>query len=399
MTQSAALASPALGKDEQIEIAAASDLEGLTMRLAKARGVEEILRVVRGGARRLVGADGISFVLREGDKCFYADEDAIGPLWKGQRFPLERCISGWAMLHGEAVVVEDVYADERIPHASYRPTFVQSLVMVPVHADDPVAAIGAYWARSHKPSDESVEMLKRIANSAAVAMTNVALFSSLNAAREEAVRAKDALILAMAALADTRDNETGDHIRRTQHYVRALAEAARRHGLYQPQLDAELIELMYKSAPLHDIGKVGISDAILRKPGRLDAEEFAIMRTHAKLGRDAIANAERYFGGTTSFLTIAKEMAYSHHERWDGTGYPEGLIGDAIPLCGRIMAIADVYDALVSDRVYKAAIPHAEAVRVIASERGRHFDPALVDVFLEIAPVFQDINSQFSNPA
>ncbi|PZR95768.1 MAG: hypothetical protein DI537_04155 [Stutzerimonas stutzeri] len=242
-------------------------------------------------------------------------------------------------------------------------------------------------------------MLKRIANSAAVAMTNVALFSSLNAAREEAVRAKDALILAMAALADTRDNETGDHIRRTQHYVRALAEAARRHGLYQPQLDAELIELMYKSAPLHDIGKVGISDAILRKPGRLDAEEFAIMRTHAKLGRDAIANAERYFGGTTSFLTIAKEMAYSHHERWDGTGYPEGLIGDAIPLCGRIMAIADVYDALVSDRVYKAAIPHAEAVRVIASERGRHFDPALVDVFLEIAPVFQEINSQFSNPA
>jgi putative two-component system response regulator len=398
MTQSAALASPVLDEDEQIEIAAKAGLEELTTRLARARGVEEILRVVRGGARRLVGADGITFVLREDDKCYYADEDAIGPLWKGQRFPLERCISGWAMLHGEAVVIEDVYADDRIPHAAYRPTFVQSLVMVPVHADDPVAAIGGYWARPHRPSEQSVEMLKRIANSAAVAMTNVALFSSLNAAREEAVRAKDALILAMAALADTRDNETGDHIRRTQHYVRALAEAARRHGLYQPELDAELTELLYKSAPLHDIGKVGISDAILRKPGKLDAEEFATMRTHAKLGRDAIANAERYFGGTTSFLTIAKDMAYSHHERWDGKGYPEGLAGQAIPLCGRIMAIADVYDALVSDRVYKAAIPHAEAVKVIESERGRHFDPALVDVFIEIAPVFQEINNQFSNP-
>jgi len=399
MTQSAALASPALGEDEQIETPAKAGLEELTTRLAQARGVEEILRVVRGGARRLVGADGISFVLREDDKCFYADEDAIGPLWKGQRFPLERCISGWAMLHGEAVVIEDVYSDDRIPHAAYRPTFVQSLVMVPVHADDPVAAIGAYWARPHRPSNESVVMLKRIANSAAVAMTNVALFSSLHAAREEAVRAKDALILAMAALADTRDNETGDHIRRTQDYVRALAEAARRHGLYQPELDAELVELLYKSAPLHDIGKVGISDAILRKPGRLDAEEFAIMRTHAKLGRDAIANAERYFGGTTSFLTIAKEMAYSHHERWDGKGYPEGLAGEAIPLCGRIMAIADVYDALVSDRIYKAAIPHAEAVTVIESERGHHFDPALVDVFLEIAPVFLAINNQFGSPA
>lgn len=396
MTQSAALASPVLGED--IGIAAESGLEELTTRLAMARGVEEILRVVRTYARKLVGADGITFVLREDDKCYYADEDAISPLWKGQRFPLERCISGWAMLHGEAVVIEDVYADARIPHAAYRVTFVQSLVMVPVHADDPVAAIGAYWARPHKPSDESVEMLKRIANSAAVAMTNVALFSSLNAAREEAVRAKDALILAMAALADTRDNETGDHIRRTQHYVRALAEAALRHGLYQPELSAELIELMYKSAPLHDIGKVGISDAILRKPGKLDAEEFATMRTHAKLGRDAIANAERHFGGTTSFLTIAKDMAYSHHERWDGKGYPEGLAGEAIPLCGRIMAIADVYDALVSDRVYKAAIPHAEAMTVIEAERGRHFDPALVKVFLEIAPLFEEIGKQFSSP-
>lgn len=396
MTQSAALASPVLGED--IGIAAESGLEELTTRLAMARGVEEILRVVRTYARKLVGADGITFVLREDDKCYYADEDAISPLWKGQRFPLERCISGWAMLHGEAVVIEDVYADARIPHAAYRVTFVQSLVMVPVHADDPVAAIGAYWARPHKPSDESVEMLKRIANSAAVAMTNVALFSSLHAAREEAVRAKDALILAMAALADTRDNETGDHIRRTQHYVRALAEAAHRHGLYQPELDAELIELMYKSAPLHDIGKVGISDAILRKPGKLDAEEFATMRTHAKLGRDAIANAERYFGGTTSFLTIAKDMAYSHHERWDGKGYPEGLAGEAIPLCGRIMAIANVYDALVSDRVYKAAIPHAEAMTVIEAERGRHFDPALVKVFLEIAPLFEEIGKQFSSP-
>lgn len=374
-----------------------SALDALVLDLAMARGLDEVMAVVRRNARGLTSADGISFVLRENGRCYYADEDAITPLWKGQRFPMEACISGWAMQHGEVVVIEDIYADDRIPHAAYRPTFVRSLVMVPVRQDDPVAAIGAYWARRHRPQPDVIRALRRIANSAAVAMTNIALVNSLSAALEEAERAKDAIILAMASLAETRDNETANHVRRTQYYLRALAEGARERGLFSEELNDATLELLFKSAPLHDIGKVGIPDSILLKPGKLDEEERAVMQMHAELGRLAIANAERHLGASSSFLRLAKEIAYTHHERWDGAGYPQGLAGLAIPLAGRLMAIADVYDALVTERVYKAAMTHDEAVAVVLSERGRQFDPRLVDVFIAIAPLFGEIHSRFAD--
>jgi two-component system CheB/CheR fusion protein len=160
----------------------------LIHRLSLARGLDEIMETVRKGARHLTGADGVSFVLRDDGKCFYADEDAIAPLWKGQRFPMSACISGWAMLHREPVVIEDIYADSRIPHDAYRRTFVKSLVMVPVRQEDPVAAIGAYWADRRLPDPAEVDLLMTIANGAAVAMTNVALYTSLVAAKEEAER-------------------------------------------------------------------------------------------------------------------------------------------------------------------------------------------------------------------
>ncbi|OJU05941.1 MAG: hypothetical protein BGN83_01605 [Rhizobium sp. 63-7] len=373
----------------------ADPVDDLILQLSMARGIDEVMDVVRKNARALVGADGITFVLREDDKCFYADEDAISPLWKGQRFPVETCISGWAMINRQVVIIEDIYADDRIPHAAYRPTFVKSLTMVPVRMDDPVAAIGAYWARRHVPTNEQLRRLKRIANSAAVALTNVSLLDALIASREEAVRAKDAIIFAMASLAEVRDNETGNHIYRTQHYVRALAEAAR--PLFPELLDDAMIELIFKSAPLHDIGKIGVPDKILLKPGKLDAEEYAIMQTHAELGRRAIEAAEKRLGAST-FLAVAKEIAFTHHERWDGSGYPQGLSKIDIPLSGRLMAIADVYDALVSERVYKKAIPHMEAVALIRSEKGKHFDPVLVDLFEATAPIFDEIHRQFIDP-
>lgn len=161
-------------------------IDQLILQLSMTRDLEEIMAVVRGGVRAIIGCDGITFVLREGDKCHYADEDAISPLWKGQRFPAETCISGWAMVHREVVVIEDIFEDARIPHAAYRPTFVKSLAMVPVRMDDPVAAIGAYWAHKHMPTDIEVTDLIRIANSAAVAMTNVSLRHSLAEARRAA---------------------------------------------------------------------------------------------------------------------------------------------------------------------------------------------------------------------
>jgi response regulator RpfG family c-di-GMP phosphodiesterase len=374
---------------------ATDPVDDLVLQLSMARGTDEIMTAVRDKARALVKADGITFVLRAGDDCFYADEDAITPLWKGQRFPADTCISGWAMMHREVVIIEDIYADDRIPHTAYRPTFVKSLAVVPVRMDDPVAAIGAYWRRRHVPSTEQLRRLRRIANSAAVAMTNVALHDALVASREEAIQAKDAIIFAMASLAEVRDNETGNHIYRTQHYVRALAEAAQ--PLFADQLDAAMIELMFKSAPLHDIGKIGVPDKILLKPGKLDAEEYAVMQSHAELGRRAIEAAEKRMGAST-FLALAKEIAHTHHEKWDGSGYPQGLQGEQIPLSGRVMAIADVYDALVSERVYKKAIPHEEAIALIVSESGRHFDPALVKVFETIAPAFPVIHRKFIDP-
>jgi len=370
----------------------AQTLDELMLRLSMARGLTEIMAAVRSSARQMIRADGITFVLRDGDKCYYADEDAITPLWKGQRFPIESCISGWSMLHAEVVTIEDIYADDRIPHAAYRPTFVKSLAMVPVRQEDPIAAIGAYWARRHAPTADQVAVLQRIANGAAVAMTNVALMQELISARQEADEAKDAIIYAMATLAEVRDNETGNHIYRTQHYLRALATAAMPY--FPDELSPRVVELIYKSAPLHDIGKIGIPDRILLKPGRLDAEEYAIMQTHAELGRRAIEAAERRLGAST-FLQLAKQLAYTHHEKWDGTGYPQGLRGAAIPLVGRLMAIADVYDALVSKRCYKQAMPHAQAGALIGAERGRHFDPQLTGIFLSIADEFDRIHNDF----
>jgi len=209
---------------------------------------------------------------------------------------------------------------------------------------------------------------------------------------------QDVTIQVMAALAETRDNETGNHIRRTQNYVKALAEHLKDHPRFRHFLSDSIIQQLYKSAPLHDIGKVGIPDHILLKPGRLTPEEFEMMKTHTTLGRDAIIQAEKSLGMTVDFLQLAKEIAYSHQEKWDGSGYPEGLSGDEIPISARLMALADVYDALISRRVYKEPMSHEEAVAILQAGRGSHFDPDIVDAFLDIQAEFQAIAQRFVDP-
>ena len=208
---------------------------------------------------------------------------------------------------------------------------------------------------------------------------------------------QDVTILAMASLAETRDNETGNHIRRTQHYVRALAERLSGHSRFQSYLTRERIDTLFKSAPLHDIGKVGIPDRILLKPGRFEPGEFEVMKTHTTLGYEAIAQAEAQLGMPVDFLSCAKEIALAHQEKWDGTGYPAGLAGDAIPISARLMAVADVYDALISRRVYKEGMPHEHAVKVIESGKGTHFDPDIVDAFLGVADEFSAIALRFAD--
>ena len=189
-------------------------------------------------------------------------------------------------------------------------------------------------------------------------------------------------IRALAHLAETRDPETGNHILRTQNYVQCLALRLREHPRFSAFLDQRTINLLTKSAPLHDIGKVGIPDNVLLKSGPLTPGEWIVMKTHARLGSDAIEQAERDVDEPVAFLVLAKEIAHWHHEKWDGSGYPDALAGDAIPISARLMALADVFDALITVRVYKPAMSYAEAREVITAGHGKHFDPDVTEAFL-----------------
>jgi putative two-component system response regulator len=213
----------------------------------------------------------------------------------------------------------------------------------------------------------------------------------------EVLAVQDVTIHALASLAETRDNETGNHIRRTQHYVRVLAQHLSTHPRFAAKLTDTYIRGLFKSAPLHDIGKVGIPDSILLKPGKLTDAEFEIMKTHTTLGRDALERAEQALGSSVDFLSIAKEIAYSHQEKYDGSGYPLGLVADAIPLAARLMAVADVYDALISRRVYKEPYSHEKSVEIMQQGRGRHFDPDVFDAFLALQDEFQQIAQRYGD--
>jgi putative two-component system response regulator len=206
---------------------------------------------------------------------------------------------------------------------------------------------------------------------------------------------RDLAIFAMARLAESRDPESGAHLERVQNYARLLAEDLSRLPTYRETVDENYIRLLYLTSPLHDIGKVAIPDHVLLKPGRLDAAEFEIMKTHTTLGAETLSAAIREFPDAR-FLRMAQQIALTHHERFDGNGYPCNLKGHDIPLCGRIVALADVYDALTSKRVYKSAMAHAVARSVILQDRGTHFDPDVVDAFVRCESKFLEIRNRFS---
>ena len=207
------------------------------------------------------------------------------------------------------------------------------------------------------------------------------------------VTAQSLTLLGITSLAATRDKETGMHIRRTALFVKLLAQRMSLSPRFESVLDAHTIEVMFKSAPMHDIGKVGVPDAVLLKPGKLTDSEFKEIQKHTEYGWQAIAEAENISGadGDTSFLEVSKEIIRCHHEKWDGTGYNQGLKGEEIPLSARIMAVADVYDALTSKRTYKDSFDHASARDIIVEGRGTHFDPDVVDAFLAEQERFKKI--------
>lgn len=214
---------------------------------------------------------------------------------------------------------------------------------------------------------------------------------------EEITKTPEATMLALSSLAEIRDNDTGQHIRRTQKFVMALSTALMNRGMFVDFLSQDTINNLFRSAALHDIGKVAIPDHILLKPGKLAPEEFEIMKNHAIMGSQAIENAEAILGSANSFLSMARDIAHFHHERWDGHGYPDGRSGNDIPLPARIMAVADVYDALTCRRVYKPGMPHDTATAIMRDGRGTHFDPVILDFFLEIQDEFAQIAIELSD--
>ena len=206
---------------------------------------------------------------------------------------------------------------------------------------------------------------------------------------------RDVAIFALAKLAESRDVDTGAHLERVQHYCRVLSQQMATLEKYQEIIDPEFIRLMFQTSPLHDIGKVGIPDSVLLKPGRLDPHEFDIMKSHTTIAAQTLDAALSKFPGV-SFLKMARDIAETHHEKFDGTGYPNGLKGENIPLCGRIIALADVYDALISKRVYKKAFTHENAKEIILEGCGKHFDPDVVDCFLAREEQFIGIRKRFA---
>lgn len=247
-----------------------------------------------------------------------------------------------------------------------------------------------------KPFRSSLVMT-RVANQLELKRHRDRLDELVHERTRELALTQEVTIEAMATLAEWRDPETGSHIKRTQNYVRLLAEEMSTLPEFADKLDTNTIELLYLSAPLHDVGKVSIPDAVLLKPGTLTEEEFREMKHHTTRGRDALATAERKLGGN-SFLRLARDIAYSHHERWDGNGYPQGLSAEEIPLPARLMSVADVYDALTSKRVYKPAMPHEVAMDIILKGRGTQFDPRVVDALVAVEDKFRAIAAQHADP-
>lgn len=205
-------------------------------------------------------------------------------------------------------------------------------------------------------------------------------------------------VFSLAKLAESRDTETGDHVSRMRAYVREIALELMVRGLLSEEIDEAFITRLYLSSPLHDIGKVGIPDRILLKPGKLTPDEFDIMKRHSTIGGDTLRAADLE-AGQNSFLTMGRDIAYYHHEKWDGSGYPEGLKAENIPLPARILAIADVYDALTTKRPYEEPFSHEKSMQIILEGRGKHFDPVMIDAFVAREPQVIQIRNELQNTA
>lgn len=355
------------------QLSATERLVEVAQELSMARDLAGITAIVRHAARELTGADGATFVLREGELCFYADEEAIAPLWKGHRFPMGACISGWTMLHAEAAVVEDIYADERIPHDAYRPTFVASLAMVPIRTAAPVGAIGNYWAKRHRATDGEVKLLRALADLTSVAMENVQLYAALETRLrevQEAVKARDefisiaahelrtpltAMLLQLQRLQElSSDGASGERTRLTESAARSVAAARRFAALVDGLLDASRLErgrleldleefdlreaareVLDRFAPTARRARCELS-VVAPEPvrGRWDRLRIEHVLTHL------MSNALKYGAGRPIHIRLEAQQSTAHVEVRDhGAGIAPETAGKIFERFGRSGAI------------------------------------------------------------
>jgi GAF domain-containing protein len=345
--------------------APAVDLIAIVQRLSLTRTHADVQRELAAAAQRLAGADGAILVLRDGAGARVQTGDR-GPSPPREPLPpsLEDSVIGWVIRNRQAAVVEDLRREMRLPLGWPVAAEATSVVVLPIRRIAPIGVLGVSWVSLRRPAVLELALLQALADATAIALENVRVYGELDSARLETLQR-------LALAAEFRDDATHQHTQRVGRTVRLLARA------FGPAPELDCID---QAALLHDIGKLGVPDAILLKPGPLTVEEFELVKGHTRTGAAMLA------GSRSAVLRLASEIACTHHEWWNGRGYPAGLEGEAIPLSGRIVAVADVFDALTHRRPYKRAWTIEDSVAEIHRSAGTQFDPRVIDAFDQLDP-------------
>ncbi|HQQ88629.1 MAG TPA: HD domain-containing protein [Oscillospiraceae bacterium] len=340
----------------------------VVQRLSAAHDLNTVMDIVRHSVRDLTGSDGATFVLRENDFCYYAEEDSISPLWKGKRFPMSACVSGWSMLNKRPAIIEDIYTDPRIPLDVYKKTFVKSLVMVPIRTEDPIGSIGSYWSTRHTPTPEHIKVMQVLADTAAIAMDNIHSQSIIAIKAQQLEEAMGGTMFAVAKMVEQRDLYTSGHQKRVATIGLAIAEE-----LGWPK---ERCEGVFRAGIVHDIGKIGIPSELLSKPAKLTPYEFALIKTHSEAGYEILKDVP--------LLLPTAQIILQHHERINGSGYPYGLKADEILPEAQILGVADVFESMISHRPYRPALGVDAAIEELVTNRGILYAPDVVDAIVDL---------------
>ncbi len=344
------------------------------------RDYDSIIMTLANMGRALTGGDRCSvWVVSEDRKTIWTK---VAHGIEGIKIPIDSGIVGDAIVSGKRIIIDDVYKDPRFnaeidKQTGYR---TKSMMVIPMY-DYSDTIIGAFQVINHRGKETNFD--KRDLERLTLASTYAAETIISAKLEEEIEDTQKEVVFTMGTIAESRSKETGNHVKRVAEYSKILALA---YGMDEKEAD-----LLKQASPMHDIGKIAIPDAILKKPGRFDENEREIMNSHAELGYHMIKNSQR------ALLKAAAIVAYEHHEKWDGTGYPRGLKGKDIHIYGRITAVADVYDALASDRVYKKAWDDERIYKLLKEEKGKHFDPQLIDLFFENLEKILEVRSKFND--